>query len=472
MKSIDFAKEMRKDARSEIRNDFMIGAGKYGNGKGHSKDNLVRQRPNGSKILTAQECKDLYASNSLVRNIVDIIPEDMTRSGWQLKCENKQLKDGIEAKFKKLKLKENFQKLYADDRLYGDGFMSIGAGIGDKRSGEDLSTPIMLEKMRKLLYVNTFPSSQVSTYFENQDMFSENFGRVEMFEVNRRSQIANDILTGGNMQEMISEKVHHSRIIHQQSIKFPDEPNGRSILESLYDIITVMDTSLWSVGQILYDFSFKIYKSSEINGMSKGDKNEMGMLMDYLFRTEALAIIGTDEDIKKETTSTSGMKDLLDYGWEYLSGAVRMPKSVLKGQEAGTLTGAQYDVMNYYARVTSMQENQLRPQLEYLVRLLMYCSDEGWNATDPDKEEWSIEFNPLWSVDSKTDAEIRKLQAEADQIYITNGVLEPEQVQEKRFGRFGEGEEGKLNIDSADDIDKMAKDVYEAHKELRNHAKD
>lgn len=153
--------------------------------------------------------------------------------------------------------------------------------------------------------------------------------------------------------------------------------------------------------------------------------------------------------------------------WDYLAGAARMPKTVLKGQEAGTLTGAQYDVMNYYSRIASMQENSMRPQLEYLVRLLMWCEDECGGRIDPDSIEWSIEFNPLWSVDSKTDAEIRKLTAESDKIYIESGVLDPSDVQEARFGRFGVTETSKFNADSATDIDKLAESVYKKYKENR-----
>ena len=63
--------------------------------------------------------------------------------------------------------------------------------------------------------------------------------------------------------------------------------------------------------------------------------------------------------------------------------------------------------MNYYSRITAIQENQLRPHLEYLMRCLMWAEDECGGRLDPDSIEWSVEFNPLWNVDSKTDAEIR-----------------------------------------------------------------
>ncbi|KMT62666.1 DUF1073 domain-containing protein [Paenilisteria newyorkensis] len=457
MSITDDLQQLRQDAK-ENRNDFMLG-----NGKGNPQDNLTRQRPGAAKILTFNDCKNLYASNGIVKNIIDIIPEDMTRAGWTLKTENKEVKKAIESKWRQLKTKDKFKKLFADDRLYGDGYISIGAVSNNVDNGSNLNQAIDMEKLKSVPYLNAFSAQKVSRFYTNEDMFSDDYGEVEQFEVSRRSQIGNHIMSIGGMSATTQELVHRSRILHQQSLRFEDEPDGRSVLEGLYDIITVMDTSLWSVGQILYDYAFKVFKSPKVDGMTRKDKAEIGMLMDFKFRTEALALIGGDEELKKESTSTTGMKDLLDYGWDYLSGVVRMPKSVLRGQEAGTLTGAQYDVMNYYARVSSMQENELRPHLEYLTRLLMCCEKDAGPKIDPDTFEWAIEFNPLWSVDSKTDAEIRKLTAEADKIYIDSGVLDPEEVNETRFGRFGLENTSKFNADSLEEIDEIAKKVLEAY---------
>lgn len=144
-----------------------------------------------------------------------------------------------------------------------------------------------------------------------------------------------------------------------------------------------------------------------------------------------------------------------------MSGAARMPKSVLKGQEAGTLTGAQYDVMNYYSRIAADQENKLRPQLEYLVRLLMKASDECGGSLDPDSVDWSIEFNPLWLVDSETDAKIRNMNAQTDQIYMQNGVQDYNEVRSARFGDDGMHPDGSVDTDSMSEEEmKAAVEAY------------
>lgn len=442
MKTIEQAKA--------FRNDFMIG-----NGKGQAKDALVRQQPALRRILTDVDLTNLYANNRIIQNLIDIPAEDMTRSWFTLRMKDEKLKNDIMGKLSDLNAKEAYKKMRIYERLRGDGFISLGV---TQSSSFSLADELDEKKLKRLDYIHAFSGMKVNDFILNEDMFSQKYGQVEMFQINRRSRM------GTHIAGLSQENVHASRLIHDQTRRLEDEYKGQSLLEPLYDIITILDTSLWSVGQILYDYAFKIYKSDGVENMNVQDKNELGMLMDYMFRTEALAIIGKDEELKKESTNTTGIKDLLDYVWDMLAGAARMPKTVLKGQESGTIAGAQYDVMNYYSRIAAHQENELKPHLERLIQLLLWSQDELGGSIDPDSLEWEIKFNPLWNVDSKTDAEIRKITAETDQIYLVNGVITTDELRETRFGQFGLTNEMKFSGDQAD-FEKMAKDVYSAWKE-------
>lgn len=445
MKTIDKAKS--------FRNDFMLG-----NGKGHSKDALVRQQPGLRRKLTDPDLSSLYANSRIIQNVIDIPAEDMTRSWFTLRMKDEKLKNDIMSKLADLKAKEAMKKMRSYERLRGDGFISLGV---TQTTPFQLSEKLDETKLKRLDYLHAFSGMKVNDFILNEDMFSMNYGQVELFQINRRSRM------GQHIAGLSQDNVHASRLIHDQTRRLEDEYRGQPLLEPLYDIITVLDTSLWSVGQMLYDFAFKVYKAEGVDQMTPQDKNELGMIMDYMFRTEALAIIGANEELRKEGTPVTGIKDLLDYVWDMLAGAARMPKTVIKGQEAGTIAGAQYDVMNYYSRIAAQQENELKPHLERLIRLILWSEDEVGGRIDPDSLEWEIKFNPLWSVDSKTDAEIRKIVAETDQIYLMNGVLTVDEVRDVRFGQFGLTDELKFSGDAAD-LERMAKEVYGAWKERGN----
>ena len=439
-------------ARRQMRNDFMKGHGKAG-----AKDNLERQRPGLRSILSEFEIKEMYASNQILQNIIDIPAEDLTRSWFTLKMKDEQLKNKIMDKLRSLKARESFQDRRVYERLSGDGLISVGV---TQSNPFNLSDPLDMSKVKSVDYIHAFSGWKVNEWLINEDMFSQAYGQIEYFKLKRMRQAEQ----GQNISLLEDNRVHHSRLLHDQTRRIEGERQGMPLLVSLYDSIKVLDTSLWSVGQILYDFTFKVYKSEDIEDMSVEEKNELQMLLDYMFRTEALALIGKNEELDRKTTNVSGIKDLLDFVWDYIAGAARMPKSVIKGQESGTITGAQYDVMNYYSRVAAQQENELRPHIEQLIRLIIASEEMG--GVDPESVEFDIKFNPLWEVDAKTDAEIRKINAESDAIYIKNGVLLADEVRESRYGHLGVTSNIEYSGDEAD-INRMAAEIYQKHKEDR-----
>lgn len=440
MKTIDQARQFKED--------FM-----QGNGKANHKDKLTRQIAGVGRKLSHDEITALYGDSRIVQNIIDIPAEDMTRNWFTLKMENEQLARDIMSKLADLKAKKAFKEMFTYDRLRGDGFISLGVTQATKF---DLSDELQMDKLFSVDYLHAFSSMKVNEFLINEDVFDINYGQLEQLRINRAS-------SHGLQSQTTESSVHVSRLLHSQTRRFEGEAQGRSLLEPLYDILTVFDTSVWSVGQILHDFTFKVYKSKDIENLSTSDKQQLSMIMDFMFRTEALAMIAEGEDLTKQSTSVSGIKDLLDFVWDLLAGAARMPKTVIKGQESGTIAGAQYDVMNYYSRIVADQENDMKPHVEKLIRMLLKSKNELGGSIDPDSLEWEIQFNPLWNVDAKTDAEIRKLVAETDQIYLLNNIITADEIREARFGQFGLSDTLKFSGDEAY-LQELAGKVYKGRR--------
>lgn len=438
MKTIDQAKQYKED--------FM-----QGNGKANQKDKLTRQIAGVGRKLSHDEITSLYGDSRIVQNIIDIPAEDMTRNWFTLKMKDDQLARNIMSKLADLKAKKAFKEMFTYDRLRGDGFISLGVTQASKF---ELSDELQMDKLFTVDYLHAFSSLKVNEFLINEDVFDIKYGQLEQLRINRAA-------SHGVQTQTTESSVHVSRLLHSQTRRFEGEAQGRSLLEPLYDILTVFDTSVWSVGQILHDFTFKVYKSKDIDNLSTQDKQQLSMIMDFMFRTEALAMIAEGEELTKQGTSVSGIKDLLDFVWDLLSGAARMPKTVIKGQESGTITGAQYDVMNYYSRIVADQENEMKPHLEKLIRMLLMAEKELGGRIDPETLEWEIQFNPLWNVDAKTDAEIRKLVAETDQIYLLNNIITADEIREARFGQFGLSDTLKYSGDEAD-LRQLANNVYKA----------
>ena len=76
--------------------------------------------------------------------------------------------------------------------------------------------------------------------------------------------------------------------------------------------------------------------------------------------------------------------------------------------------------------------NHLKPVLEKLTRYIMLSKDGPFSGIEPDN--WSIQFVPLWQNTEEQEANIRKIVAETDAIYLDRGVLDPTEVAVSRFG--------------------------------------
>ncbi|MED4455916.1 anti-CBASS protein Acb1 family protein [Metabacillus fastidiosus] len=424
--------------------DFMDGVGR--NGK---RDKLARMSAGTYVRTPALELNSLYAENRIIQNVVDIPAEDMTRNWFSFRCENDKLGQNIMSKLADLNAKDVFKRMMMYDRIQGDGFISIGVTQSEKF---ELKEPLNEKGLFSVDYLHAFSSMKVREFLMNEDVFDIGYGQLELLRIDRSSKHT-------TAPVLSDAEVHTSRLLHARTRWLEGEVQGQSLIETMNDVFKVFDTTLWSVGQILYDYTFKVYKSKDIDGMDSKDKQELSMLMDFMFRTEAMAIIADGEELTKQGTNVSGIDQLINFVWDVMAASARMPKTVLKGQESGTIAGAQYDVMNYYARIAADQENILKPLIERLIRLIMLSQKDVGDRVDPDSLEWEIKFNPLWQVDSKTDAEIRKLIAETDQIYIVNGVHTVDDVRKARFGQFGLTEENKYSGDSAD-LDDLARQAY------------
>src|SRR5579875_1186796 len=186
-----------------IRNDFMIG-----HGKGYGKDVLTRQVAGIRRKLTDTELSSLYANNSIIQNIIDIPAEDMTRSWFTLRMKDENLKNDIMSKLADLKAKEAFKKMRSYERLRGDGFISLGV---TQSVPFELSDPLDETKLKRVDYIHPFSGLKVSSFILNEDMFSPNYGQVELFQINRRSRF------GQQIAGILNDNVHASRLIHDQT---------------------------------------------------------------------------------------------------------------------------------------------------------------------------------------------------------------------------------------------------------------
>jgi hypothetical protein len=211
--------------------------------------------------------------------------------------------------------------------------------------------------------------------------------------------------------------------------KFEDDTHGTSMLVRCHNEIKALNIALEASGKMLREFTFKVLKSDQLMNEPEDQYRRDRTEISQVLNNEAIAFIHTDDDLSKVSTSVAGIDTLFTFAWQSLAMASGIPKSVLTGEQAGTLAGAGQDVVNYYDAIKSVQEQLLKPEIEKVTQLLMWADNVAGGQLDPDSIDWHIEFNPLWSADDKTQSETFLNYANAINTLVAGGILAPDEGQ-------------------------------------------
>ena len=146
----------------------------------------------------------------------------------------------------------------------------------------------------------------------------------------------------------------------------------------------------------------------------------------------------------------------------------------MTGEQAGSLAGASQDVVNYYDTVKSMQETLLKPEIEYIIRLLMYADEVGDGQEDPDSFEWHVEFNPLWSPDDKTQSETLLNHVNAASTLVGAGIYDADEARQMLDGQGNNAIQGMQSTTKKDSSDEPTPEQikqYQDDVKKANHGK-
>lgn len=378
-----------------------------------TRDPLAQSQVATPVKLTLKNIDDLYKGNWLCRNLIDIPAEDMTRSWCNVIIpDDPELQKRVELKLTVLNARSRFHDMCRYESLYGDGCIAIG--IND---GVALEHEVQLEGIESIKFLHSFGKPAIKDIVLNEDLFgSDHYGEADKF-----------ILYGNEPIE-----VHASRVLHLQTRGFSTDKFGVSVYQPMMQLIKVMDSAEWSVGQIIYSMIFKVLKVKQLPTPTQHDaiikqlEQELNALTCVLMRD--------DEEFSFESPmgAAQGMGSLLDFLWDSVSGASRVPKAFLLGQRQGGLTGAEWDSRTYFSRISALQNNYLKELVEYLVKLILLSKEVGDLTPDELSElEYCVEFNPLFSETASERAERMFKEAQAHAIYMDRQVVADSEVREQ-----------------------------------------
>lgn len=358
-----------------------------------------------------------FRGSWICRKAITLIPEDMTRAGFDLGSDiSPDDSDLIHTAFnQKFELWPKLCEAMMWARLYGG---AIAVMLID---GHKMSDPLIPDRIAKDSFCGLgvidrwmlMPSSNDLV----TDLRSKDLGKPKYYTVNADAPLC------------AREKIHHTRILRFEGEFLPyyqklgEDLWGMSVLEPIWDRVLAFDSTTTGSAQLVYRAhmrSLYIKNLRELIGTGGKLLEAVFQQVDWMRRfqgNEGLTLMDAEDKFESSQYNFGGLDSVLIQMGQQLSGAIDIPLVKLFGQSpVGLNSTGESDTRNYYDGISTRQNKDLKPGLERL--LLVTAKSEGVKLPD----NFNFSFAPLWQMDYPQKAAVASgitssvLQAFAEQL--------------------------------------------------------
>jgi len=359
-----------------------------------------------------------YVGSWSAAKIIDIPVDDMFVFPRKiLNQEDGKLKQ-LEQIESDLDLNNKIKSAIKSARIYGTAFLVLVTD--ERRMSKPLNMDSPLLSLKNIMVIDRFDATILE---RDTDITSKNFSKPKLYSFTLKW--ANELI------------VHHSRVIRIDAI----EPHSINSWYSAYnqdwsvsELVRVM-SSVESEESISSAVNYLLQESSVTNikiedlrdalaGAPDADNIDtlVGNINDLksIYRTMYL---DKEMDIDRLEASFDNIPDLFDKYNLRLSAAADIPQTRFYGRSpSGLNSTGDADMKNYATMISSKQQKVLVPiynRIDQIIEKML-----GIN------ESLEYEFIPLLDISGSERSEIELKNAQRDQIYLTNGVISPNEVRQ------------------------------------------
>jgi phage-related protein (TIGR01555 family) len=393
-------------------------------------------------VLQPQQLDALYYGSDIGATIIDAPIEEAFRLGFCLTADDKVQAQEFHEWMERpeLAFTEHVKECETFARLFGGSLLVFGTNDGK------LDTPLDRNRVNKvdfLLSLDKRWAYPISYYSE----LGGKLGQPAMYQVTYSTGYATK-----------SFKLHESRCVRFRGVRTDlrrkAELGGwdQSVLQRLYPVMQQFEGGWQAAALLLSDASQGVFEIKDLIKIlaSKDEAANLTARMKLLDMGRSVArsimVDAETESFTRVPQTFTGLPDLLDKFMQRLSAAVKIPVSILMGRSASGMNATgDLDIASWQKQVRGFQTNELTTPIRAGLDILQLDKDSpsGGAPIEGLKSEW----HKLSETSSKEEAEVRKLTAETDQIYVVNTVFTPEQIAIARAGR-GEWNNGVPEINA------------------------
>jgi phage-related protein (TIGR01555 family) len=420
-------------------------------------DKATTYLPQRDPPLDVQVLEAMFSSNDFANRICSALPDRALKQGYgvasaagdvdpeQAADEADELVTAMEA----FGVQDKFREADIWGRCYGLGGVLIGAegsGPPDK--------PLIDERVNRLLYLMVVDRREMTPYTWYRDPEAQKFGEVESYRIIPSSMTGSD----GTI-------VHESRVIRfggaLTSRRDAEWNQGcdYSVLQRVFTVLQQAEQTWGGICHLMTDVSQGVFSiNGLINMLATGNEallqNRMQQMQVGRSVARAIVLDADKEKFERVATPLAGIPEVLEQTWKRVAAAAEMPLTVLMGvSPAGLNATGESDIRIWYDSIQAHREHVLQPRLERIARLMSRTLGHG----SPD--DWHVTWPSLWQMSAPEQADYRLKVAQADHIYITDGVLLPEEVALSRFrGKEFDGAATQIDVEAREAALKQAVD--------------
>lgn len=381
--------------------------------------------------LTLQQCRELYRGSGIAARAVDLLPDEMVREGFEVRVPD----DADAARYTATRHQElgTLGAIHqALVRARVEGGAALYLGVDDGRAP---STPLDWGRVRRLTHLTVLESDELLAESHYAEPLQKGYGEVALWRLHAR--MPGSYLAAGG------ELVHASRVVHFPGVRVgrleavQNYGHGDSIYNRLGAALRDWESAHDGSAALLQDASQGVFKQKGLAQLLQAGKGALMrqrfLEMDYWRSMLRAIVIDSEEDFSRVATSFGGVAETLDRHSLRVSGILGYPVTLLFGQApAGLQATGEADLENFRNKASAAQVKEAQPAVETITRLLLLEREGPTRGREP--ESWEVWWRPLVKLGRKEEAEVRKLVADTDAVYMDKGVTSAAEVGVSRFG--------------------------------------
>jgi len=344
----------------------------------------------------------------VAHRVVFTVAHDIFDNWFELELEGDEIGEqskvfdkAVQDELNRLKAKRELALMAVYERAYGYAIILLGyEQAGDFDLSDPVGTPTALREIK------AYAETQISKVDVEKDKNDPRYGLPKIYHIKRSSGVG-------------ALKVHYSRVIHFATRRKYEENKheweGMSVLDPIWDDVVTLRNIRWSMGQTMFRYGAGFPKIT-LSGADKAKLEayeQSGIFSNISARTYFLG--NETQDIEFIGTAGRALDPLNYYlpPMEHISAGSGIPLAILRGVQAGALTGSEVNQMEYYGLISD-EQTAYEPGITELINAILKVGLPNGEA----KQKKNFKFNWLggFEMDEQKKAEVKRTEAETLQI--------------------------------------------------------